>query len=111
MGVIKSGFTVGDASLRITNVKPVMWVSRQNGEMVKKGGLDVCVERSTAVREWLCHYVSGDLEILIVGWKLGKVPVGIVTDRIEEYPNELKAFPERRELIIQWLRAKYPNGV
>lgn len=57
------------------------------------------------------HRATGDLAILIVQHMAKKVPIGIVLDRLEEYPHELDTDPETHRVILDWLRARHPDGI
>ncbi len=53
------------------------------------------------------HTLSG----LILAHLSGSCPIGIVLDRMEEYPEEWDGSRELQSEVVAWLRARYPLGV
>jgi hypothetical protein len=60
----------------------------------------------------ILYDTNGDLAILIRQYWRRKCPLGIVLDRLEEYPTELEAHPltatETVAEIVAWLRSQKP---
>lgn len=54
------------------------------------------------------YKTTGGLALLIASNQQSITPLGIVLDRMEEYPHELETDVETRTGIINWLRKEYP---
>jgi hypothetical protein len=54
----------------------------------------------------IVYYAEGDLATLIRLHRRRKCPVGIVLDRLQEYPNELEADQEEVDEILTHLRSQ-----
>jgi hypothetical protein len=54
--------------------------------------------------------LKGDASLLAVGVFNGTTPIGILFDRLDEYPNEFDASEELRAQVVEYLRAKYAEA-
>lgn len=55
--------------------------------------------------------LTGGAAKLALGAMDGTTPIGILLDRAGDYPNEFDMTPEMLAKVVNYLRAKYPNGM
>lgn len=57
------------------------------------------------------HPLSGESALLAVGVLAEETPIGILLDRLTEYPSECALHPSQLADAVEWLRSRHPNGV
>jgi hypothetical protein len=59
---------------------------------------------------WTSYTLTGVLAELAAAFWWHRTPIGIVIDRLEEYPNECQAPEEIVRAAVAWLRQRHSTG-